>query len=85
MIQMIADKSTFRGRDDEGKEHFLAQLTADTADELAGVTERGNRVFDTHSMALTADGKLLMLDSEGVWHDTEDGSEIEPAEVSGGD
>lgn len=76
MIRLITERSTFLKRDSEGKEHFLAQLTADEADELEGVTEQGNRVFDPHSVALCADGKVLMLDSEGDWHDMSNGEVI---------
>ena len=76
MIKMMTDRSIFRHSDSAGKPHYRAQLIADTAAELAGVTEQGGIVWDFGSIALTADGKALMLDSSGVWHDISDGSEV---------
>ena len=81
-IEMMTDRSIFRHSDSAGKPHYLAQLIADTAAELAGVTEQGGIVWDFGSVALTADGKALMLGSDSVWHDLSDGSAI-TAEVSG--
>ena len=76
MIEMMTDRSIFRHSDSAGKPHYRAQLIADTAAELAGVTEQGGVVWDFGSIALTADGKALMLDSSRVWHDISDGSEV---------
>lgn len=83
-IKMMTDKSVYACRDNNGKPHYRAQLIADTAAELAGVTEQGGVVWDFGSVALTADGKALMLDSNHVWHDLADGTAI-TAEVSGDD
>ena len=79
MIRFIVEKSIFCGRDENGKEHFIAQLTADESSELAGVTELNGRVFEAHSVALCADGVALMLKSTGVWNDLSDGSEVPTA------
>lgn len=76
MIEMMTDRSIFRHSDNNGKPHYRAQLIADTAAELAGVTEQGGVVWDFGSVALTADGKALMLDSSSVWRDLSDGSEV---------
>ena len=76
MIEMMADKSIYRGSDNNGKPHYRAQLIADTAAEFAGVTEVGGNVLDFGSVALTADGKSLLFDSGGVWKDLSDGSEV---------
>lgn len=76
MIEMMADKSISKGTDTNGKAHYRAQLIADTAAELAGVTEQDGVVWDFGSVALTADGKALMLDSSRVWHDISDGSGV---------
>lgn len=84
MIEMMTDRSIFRHSDSAGKPHYRAELIADTAAELAGVTEQGGIVWDFGSVALTADGKALMLDSNHVWHDLADGTAI-TAEVSGDD
>lgn len=75
-IKMMTDKSVYACRDNNGKPHYRAQLIADTAAELTGVTEQGGVVWDFGSIALTADGKALLLDSGGVWHDISDGSEV---------
>jgi len=75
-IKMMTDKSVYAYRDNNGKPHYRAQLIADTAEELSGVTEIGGVVLDFGSIALTADGKALMLDSSRVWHDISDGSEV---------
>ena len=76
MIKMMVEKSIYRGSDINGKTHYRAQLIADTAAELAGVTEQDGVVWDFGSIALTADGKSLLLDSGGVWKDLSDGSEV---------
>lgn len=75
-IKMMTDKSVYACRDNNGKPHYRAQLIADTAEELSGVTEQGGVVWDFGSIALTADGKSLLLDSGGVWRDLSDGSEV---------
>lgn len=84
MIEMMTDRSIFRYRSADGKPHYRAELIADTAEELSGVTEQGGIVWDFGSVALTADGKALMLGSDSVWHDLSDGTAI-TAEVSGDD
>lgn len=76
MIKMMADKSISTGTDINGKTHYRTQLIADTAAELAGVTEVGGVALDFGSIALTADGKSLLLDSGGVWRDLSDGSGV---------
>ena len=76
MIEMMTDKSICTGENEQGKPVYRAQLIADTAAELAGVTEQGGVVWDFGSSALTADGKSCLLDSKGVWHDLSDGSEV---------
>lgn len=76
MIKMMAEKSISTGTDTNGRAHYRVQLVADTAAELVGVTEQGGVVLDFGSAALTADGKVLMLDSDGVWRDLSDGSEV---------
>ena len=83
-IEMMADRSVYRGRSADGKPHYRAELLADTAAERAGVTEQDGIVWDFGSAALTADGKALMLGSDRVWHDLADGTAI-TAEVSGDD
>lgn len=84
MIEMMTDRSIFRYRSADGKPHYRAQLIADTAEEMSGVMEIGGVALDFGSVALTADGKALMLGSDSVWHDLSDGTAI-TAEVSGDD
>ena len=76
MIKIIEDRNYYTGEEVSGKGVLRAELIADTAAELTGVTEVGGNVLDFGSIALTADGKALMLDSSGVWHDISDGSEV---------
>lgn len=76
MIKIIEKRSYYTGEELNGKGVLRAELIADTAAELTGVTEVGGNVLDFGSIALTADGKALMLDSIGVWHDISDGSEV---------
>ena len=75
-IKMMTDRSIYEYRDALGKPHYRAQLIADTAAELAGVTEQGGIVWDFGSIALTADGKSCLLGTDGVWHDLSDGTEV---------
>lgn len=81
-IEMMTDRSVYRYRSADGKPHYRAEIIADTVAELAGVTEQGGIAWDFGSIALTADGKVLMLGSDRVWHDLADGTAI-TAEVSG--
>lgn len=76
MIKMIKERSAYLRRNADDKEEYRAQLIADTAAELAGVTELRGKVLVFGSIALTADGKALMLDSSRTWHDLSDGSEV---------
>lgn len=78
-ITMMKNKSVYLRRDNNNKPVYRAQLIADTAAELVGVTEQGGVVWDFGSVALTADGKSCLLDSEGVWRDLSDGSEVSGA------
>lgn len=68
MIEMMTDRSIFRHSDNNGKPHYRAQLIADTAAELAGVTEQGGVVWDFGSIAHAVDdAQILQLDSSGDW------------------
>lgn len=76
MIKIIEQRSYYTGEEVNGKGVLRAELIADTAAELTGVTEVGGNVLDFGSIALTADGKALLLDSGSVWCDLSDGSEV---------
>lgn len=75
MIKLIIERSISRGGG-----VYLGQLYADTYAELAGVTTADGVTLDSGSLALTADGEVCVLDSEGVWH-KKDGTAI----TTGGD
>lgn len=76
MIEIIVERSYYTGEEVNGKGILRAQLIADTAEELAGVTEVDGNILDFGSIALTADGKSLLFDSSRTWHDLSDGSEV---------
>ncbi len=76
MIRILFDRSKYLSRRADGKQVIRAELIADTAAELEGVTEIGENALVFGSTALTADGKALMLASDGTWHDMSDGSEV---------
>jgi hypothetical protein len=76
MIHILFDRSKYLSRRADGKQLLRAELIADTAAELEGITEVGENVLVFGSTALTADGKALMLASDSTWHDLSDGSEV---------
>lgn len=76
MITILYDRSKYLSPAADGKQEILAELIADTAAELHGVTEFGENVLAFGSVVLTADGKALMLDSDGKWHDMSNGNEV---------
>lgn len=83
MIKMLIEQSI---KTSEDGRRYRAQLVADTAAELAGVTGIGGITLDFGSVAMTADGKRCMIGSDGTWHDLSDGGAISPAEnTPGGD
>lgn len=64
MIKMLTDKSIRTGAN-----KYRAQLVADTAEELEGVTIVDGVTLDFGTVALTGDGRLLLLGSDGAWDD----------------
>ena len=76
MKQILFDRSKYLGRRADGKQELRAELIVDTAAELEGVTEIGENVLVFGSTALTADGKVLLLASDGTWNDLSDGREV---------
>lgn len=71
MIKLIPERSIRTGAGE-----YMAQLIADSSDELAGVTAVDGIDLDFGSIALTADGKLMFLDSTGTWRDLADDTEV---------
>ena len=68
MIKIIVERSYYTGEEVSGKGVLRAELIADTAAELAGVTEVGGNVLDFGSIAHAIDdAQILRLDSSGDW------------------
>lgn len=68
MIKIIEDRSYYTGEEVSGKGVLRAELIADTAAELAGVTEVGGNKLDFGSIAHAVDdAQILRLDSNGDW------------------
>lgn len=84
MIKIIEDRSYYTGEEISGKGVLRAELIADTAAELAGVTEVGGNVLDFGSIAHAVDdAQILRLDSSGDWIiQTGDDAGKTPAEVA---
>lgn len=73
----ICEQVKYLNREQDGKPVYDMVLYADTASELADVTEVGGMAIAEGSVAYTADGKRIVMDSEGTWHDLADGTVIE--------
>lgn len=84
MIKIIEQRSYYTGEKVNGKGVLRAELIADTAAELAGVTEVGGNVLDFGSIAHAVDdAQILRLDSSGDWIiQTGDDAGKTPAEVA---
>lgn len=84
MIKIIEDRSYYTGEEVSGKGVLRAELIADTAAELADVTEVGGNVLDFGSIAHAVDdAQILRLDSNGDWViQTGDNAGKTPAEVA---
>lgn len=84
MIKIIVERSYYTGEEVDGKGVLRAELIADTAAELAGVTEVGGNVLDFGSIAHAIDdAQILRLDSSGDWViQTGDDAGKTPAEVA---
>lgn len=71
------EKSINKGRDKQGLQHFVAEIWADTAADIAGITRFGGTIAETDSVAfIERAGKLCTLSSDGKWYDVKDGSEV---------
>ena len=84
MIKIIEERSYYTGEEVDGKGVLRAELIADTAAELAGVTEVGGNVLDFGSIAHAVDDAVILrLDSIGDWViQTGDDAGKTPAEVA---
>jgi hypothetical protein len=84
MIKIIEKRSYYTGEEVNGKGVLRAQLIADTAAELTGVTEVGGNKLDFGSIAHAVDdAQILRLNSSGDWIiQTGDDAGKTPAEVA---
>lgn len=84
MIEIIKEKSYYTGEEVNGKGVLRAQLIADTAAELAGVTEVDGNVLDFGSIAHAVDDAVILrFDSSSNWIiQTGDDAGKTPAEVA---
>lgn len=68
MIEILYDRSKYLSRRADGKQFLRAELIADTAAELDGVTEIGDVVLAFGSIAHAVDDAVILrLDSSGEW------------------
>ena len=84
MIKIIEERSYYTGEEINGKGVLRAELIADTAAELTGVTEVGGNKLDFGSIAHAVDDAVILrLDSNGDWViQTGDDAGKTPAEVA---
>jgi hypothetical protein len=76
-VRMDTLASTYKYRDDQGLQHFVAELYADETSDISGVTTFGTIVADPNSVAyVVQSGKLYVMGGDSVWYDTE-GNEVE--------
>ena len=68
MITILFDRSKYLSRRADGKQELRAELIADTAGELDGVTEVGGNALVFGSIAHAVDdAQILRLDSSNDW------------------
>lgn len=68
MIHILFDRSKYLSRRADGKQELRAELIADTAAELEGITEVGENALVFGSIAHAVDdAQILRLDSSGDW------------------
>lgn len=84
MIKIIEKRSYYTGEEVDGKGILRAELIADTAAELAGVTEVGGNKLEFGSIAHAIDDAVILrLDSNDDWViQTGDNAGKTPAEVA---
>lgn len=68
-VRMDTLASTFKGRDDQGLEHFVGEFYADDESDIKGKTQFGSVVADPDSTVFVShSGKLYVMDGLGVWY-----------------
>jgi len=75
-VKMMRGRSQFLFRDKAGKEHFRAEVIADTAADLTGAEVIENIVLEMGSVAYAVrDAVFLAIDSTGTWYKSADDPE----------
>jgi hypothetical protein len=78
MIRILFDRSKYLSRRADGKQELRAELIADTAAELDGVTKIGENVLAFGSLCHTVqDAEIYALGSDGVWYKTSSSGALE--------
>lgn len=77
MLKLIPERSTFVGKNAQGKPVLAAQLLCDNCSELADVSEADGNVCGFGSVALAVkEGEICVLASDGVWYKQSNGSPV---------
>jgi hypothetical protein len=75
-VRMDTVASTYKGRDEQGLQHFVAEIYADEISDIKGKTVFGSVVADPNSTAYVVKaGKLYVMGGDSKWYDT-DGTEV---------
>lgn len=75
-VRMDTIASIYKYRDDQGLQHFIAELYADETSDISGVTTFGTIVAEPTSTAYVIKaGKLYVMASDKKWYD-ESGNEV---------
>lgn len=78
MIEILYDRSKYLNRRADGRQVLRAELIADTAEELEGVTEIGDVVLAFGSLChAVQDAEIYALGSDGVWYKTSSSGALE--------
>lgn len=78
MIEILYDRSKYLNRRADGWQVLRAELIADTAAELSGLTEIGDVVLAFGSIAhAVQDAEIYVLGSDGVWYKTSSSGALE--------
>lgn len=68
-VRMDTQGSVYKYRDNEGLQHFVAELYVDDESDIKNKTQFGSIVADPDSTAFVAhSGKLYIMDGSGVWY-----------------
>ena len=78
MITILYDRSKYLNPRADGKQELRAELIADTAAELDGVTEVDENVLAFGSLCYAVrDAEIVALGSDGAWYKTSESGALE--------